>query len=310
MAEQRAQVGAVELAYETIGDPAAPPLLLVMGLGMQLIHWERELCETLAGRGFHVIRFDNRDAGRSTQIAAPVPNLMRGFIGLRLEAPYRLEDMAADTRGLLDHLGIERAHVVGVSMGGMIGQTLAIEAPERVLSLASIMSTTGARNVSRPKLHVWRTLLERAPRERDAYADYFVRLFRLIGSPRYPTDEARMREVAAATFERGVHPAGTGRQLAAIIASGDRTPRLRRLDLPAVVIHGRADPLLPFHGGAATAKAIPGARLVAFDGMGHDLPHELWPQVVEAVVGNAAQAPASRSASASVSASSSVSSSS
>jgi pimeloyl-ACP methyl ester carboxylesterase len=311
MAEQRVQVGEVELVYETIGDPAEPPLLLVMGLGMQMIHWDRELCETLAGRGFHVIRFDNRDAGRSTQIAAPVPNLMRGFAGLRLEAPYRLEDMAGDTRGLLDHLGIERAHVVGVSMGGMIGQTLAIEAPERVLSLASIMSTTGARNVSRPKPRVWRTLLERAPRERAAYADHFVRLFRLIGSPRYPTDEARMREVAAVAFERGVHPAGTGRQLAAIMASGDRTPRLRTLDLPAVVIHGRADPLLPFRGGAATAKAIPGARLVAFDGMGHDLPHELWPEIVDAVVENAAQATtASRSASASVSASSSASTSS
>ncbi len=311
MAEQRAQVGTVELAYETLGDPADPALLLVMGLGMQLIHWDRELCELLAGRGFHVIRFDNRDAGRSTQIAAPVPNLMRGFAGLRLEAPYRLEDMAGDARGLLDHLGIERAHVAGVSMGGMIGQTLAIEAPERVLSLASIMSTTGARNVSRPRLRVWRTLLERAPRERDAYADYFVRLFGLIGSPRYPTDEARMREVAAAGFERGVHPAGTGRQLAAIIASGDRTVRLRRLDLPTVVIHGRADPLLPFRGGEATARAIPRARLVAFDGMGHDLPQELWPPIVDALAENAAQATAtSRSASSSVSASSSTSTSS
>jgi pimeloyl-ACP methyl ester carboxylesterase len=296
MTEQRVEVGEVELVYETIGDPAASPLLLVMGLGMQLIHWERELCETIAQRGFHVIRFDNRDAGRSTQIAAPVPNLLRGFAGLRLEAPYLLEDMARDTCGLLDHLGIERAHVVGVSMGGMIAQTLAIDAPQRVLSLASIMSTTGARNVSRPKLRVWRTLLERAPRERDAYADYFVRVFRLIGSPRYPTDEAALREVAALAFERGVHPAGTGRQLAAIIASGDRTPRLRQLDVPAVVIHGHTDPLVPIRGGEATARAIPGARLVAFDGMGHDLPRQLWPEIVDAVLANSTRAATAQAA--------------
>lgn len=290
--ERRARIGEIELAYDAIGDPADPPLLLVMGLGMQLIHWDRELCEALAGRGFHVIRFDNRDAGRSTRIDAPVPNLMRGFAGLRLEAPYLLQDMADDTLGLLDHLGIERAHVIGASMGGMIAQTLAIAAPQRVLSLGSIMSTTGARNVSRPKLRVWRSLLSRAPRERDAYAEHFARLFALIGSPAYPTDPARLREVAGMAFDRGHDPAGTGRQLAAIIASGDRTERLRRLDVPTVVIHGRSDPLVPFRGGQATARAVPGARLVAFDGMGHDLPPQLWPQIVDALVENAARAAA------------------
>jgi pimeloyl-ACP methyl ester carboxylesterase len=297
VSEQRVQIGEVELVYETIGDPADPPLLLVMGLGMQLIHWDQQLCETLAGRGFYVIRFDNRDAGRSTQIDAPVPNLLRGFAGLRLEAPYLLSDMAADTRGLLDHLGIERAHVVGASMGGMIAQTLAIEAPERVLSLGSIMSTTGARNVSRPKLRVWRSLLARAPREREAYAEHFVRLFKLIGSPGYATDPERLRTVARAAYERGNNPAGTGRQLAAIIASGDRTERLRQLDVPTVVIHGRSDPLVQFRGGQATARAVPGARLVAFDGMGHDLPQQLWPQVVDALVENAARAVAPQPAS-------------
>ncbi|HEY6779496.1 MAG TPA: alpha/beta hydrolase [Thermoleophilaceae bacterium] len=288
--EQRAQVGELELAYETIGDPSDPPLLLVMGLGMQLIHWQRELCETLAQRGFYVIRFDNRDAGRSTQINAPVPNLLRGFVGLRIDAPYRLEDMAADTLGLLDRIGVERAHVVGASMGGMIAQTLAIVAPQRVLSLGSIMSTTGARNASRPKPHVWRMLLARAPREREAYIEHFVRLFTLIGSPRYPADPAQLREMAGITYDRGSHPAGTARQLAAIIASGDRTSRLRMLDVPAVVIHGREDPLVRFRGGEATARAIPGARLVAFDGMGHDLPPELWPEIVAALVANTERA--------------------
>jgi pimeloyl-ACP methyl ester carboxylesterase len=290
MTEQKVQVGDIELAYETIGDPADQPLLLIMGLGMQMIHWDRELCELIAGRGFHVIRFDNRDAGRSTSIDARVPNLLPGFAGLRVDAPYLLSDMAGDTLGLLDELEVERVHVVGASMGGMIAQTLAIMAPERVQSLASIMSTTGARNVSRPKLQVMRLLLARAPREREANIDHFVKVFRAIGSPAYPLDEATMRTVAEAAYERGHNPAGTGRQLAAIIASGDRTEQLRKLDLPAVVIHGRADPLVQFHGGKATAKAIPGARLVPFDGMGHDLPKQLWPAFVDAIAENAARA--------------------
>jgi pimeloyl-ACP methyl ester carboxylesterase len=290
MAEQRAHVGDIELVYETIGDPGDQPLLLIMGLGMQMIHWDRALCEQIAGQGFHVIRFDNRDAGRSTRIKARVPNLMRGFVGLAVDAPYLLSDMAGDTLGLLDHLEIERAHVVGASMGGMIAQTLAIMAPERVLSLASIMSTTGARNVSRPKLAVMRSLLTRAPSEREANIDHFLKVFKTIGSPAYPMDEARMREVAEVAYDRGHNPAGTGRQLAAIIASGDRTKQLRKLDVPAVVIHGRADPLVQFHGGQATAKAIPGAKLAAFDGMGHDLPEQLWPAFVDAIVENAARA--------------------
>lgn len=290
MSEQHAQVGDVELVYETIGDPADQPLLLIMGLGMQMIHWDRALCEQIAGRGFHVIRFDNRDAGRSTRIKARVPNLVRGFVGLSVDAPYLLSDMAGDTLGLLDELEIDRAHVVGASMGGMIGQTLAIMAPERVLSLASIMSTTGARNVSRPKLAVMRSLLTRAPSEREANIDHFLKVFKTIGSPAYPMDQARMREVAEVAYDRGHNPAGTGRQLAAIIASGDRTAQLRKLDVPAVVIHGRADPLVQFHGGQATAKAIPGAKLVAFDGMGHDLPEQLWPAFVDAIVENAARA--------------------
>ena len=290
MTEQRVSVGEVELVYETIGDPSRTPLLLVMGLGMQLIHWDAEFCELLAERGFHVIRFDNRDAGRSTQIDAPVPNIMRLMAGLPTRVPYVLEDMADDAFGLLDELDVERAHVVGTSMGGMIAQTMAIARPERVLSLASMLSTTGDRRVGTPKLRVWTILMRRAPRDRDAYVEYFVRVFRTIGSPGYPADEARVRELAGATHDRGHHPAGTARQLAAILASPSRTAALRKLDVPAVVVHGEKDPLVPFRAGLATARAIPGAELIRIPEMGHDMPRELWPAFVDAIAKNADRA--------------------
>ncbi|MEA2418631.1 MAG: hypothetical protein QOE60_837, partial [Thermoleophilaceae bacterium] len=195
MAEETARANGIEIVYETIGDPANPPLLLVMGLGMQLIHWELELCEQLAERGFYVIRFDNRDSGRSTKIDAPVPDMRRALLGRRIEAPYRLEDMADDAFGLLDQLGIEAAHVVGASMGGMIAQTMAIKRPERVLSLTSIMSTTGERRVGRPKLRVWSVLVRRAPRQKQGFVDHFVRVFKMIGSRGFPLDEQRIREL-------------------------------------------------------------------------------------------------------------------
>ena len=290
MTEERTTVGGVELVYETIGDPDDPALLLVMGLGMQLIHWDWEFCEGLAERGFRVIRFDNRDAGLSTKIDAPVPNVMRAMAGLPTRVPYLLNDMADDSFGLLDHLGIERAHVAGVSMGGMIAQTMAIRRPERVLSLGSMLSTPGDRRVGTPKLRVWSVLMGRAPQDRDAYVEYFVHVFRMIGSPGYPVDEELMRERAAATYDRCHHPAGTARQLGAILASGSRTAALRRLDVPTVVIHGKNDPLVPFRAGVATARAIPGAELVAIPGMGHDLPRELWPRFTDALVANAERA--------------------
>jgi pimeloyl-ACP methyl ester carboxylesterase len=289
-------VGELDIAYQTLGDPTDPPLLLVMGLGSQLIHWDLELYRQFADRGFHVIRFDNRDSGRSTKIRAPVPNLVRAMAGLPIDAPYLLADMADDAFGLLDHLSIDRAHVVGVSMGGMIAQTMAIRRPERVRSLASVMSTTGERRQSRPKLRLWSLLLQRAPQRRDQYIEYFVRAFHTIGSPGYPTDEARLRELAGATYDRGHHPAGTGRQLAAIMASGDRTEQLRRVIVPTVVIHGTDDPLVPFRGGVATARAIPNAQFLAIPGMGHDLPREVWPKIVDAVVANAPRAGAAQAA--------------
>ena len=287
---QLARAGEVDIAYQTLGDPADPPLLLVMGLGMQLIHWDLQLCRQLAERGFHVIRFDNRDVGASSKIDAPVPNLMRAMAGLSIDAPYLLSDMADDGFGLLDHLGIERAHVLGASMGGMIAQTMAIRRPERVLSLASLMSTTGERRYGRPKLRLWSLFMQRAPRRREEYVEYFVRVFRMIGSPGFPPDEERLRELAAATYDRGHHPAGAARQLAAIMASGDRTAELRRLRVPTVVIHGTDDPLVPFRGGLATARAIPGAEFLAIRGMGHDLPSEVWPRIIDAVVANTERA--------------------
>jgi pimeloyl-ACP methyl ester carboxylesterase len=296
MAEERAPANGIEIVYETIGDPSDPPLLLVMGLGMQLIHWDDELCELLASRGFRVIRFDNRDAGLSTQIDARVPNMARAMAGLKVEAPYLLDDMAADTIGLLDHLGIEAAHLVGASMGGMIAQSVAIAYPERVLSLTSIMATTGERRVGRPKLRVWGVLARRAPRDKDAYVEYFVRVFKLIGSKGFPSDEGRIRELAAASYERAHRPAGTARQLAAIMASGDRTEKLRRVQVPTTVFHGRADPLVPFRAGRATAEAIPGARLVAIPGMGHDLPREVWPRLVDEIAETATRAGAPQAA--------------
>ena len=296
MTEQRAQVGSVELVYETIGDPQDAPMLLVMGLGMQLIHWDRRLCELLAERGFHVIRFDNRDTGLSTKIRGSVPNVMRLMAGMPTRVPYLLKDMASDSFGLLDALGIERAHVAGVSMGGMIGQTMAIRSPERVLSLASMMSTTGDRRVGTPKLRVWSVMMRRAPQDRDAYIRYFTRVFRMIGSPAYRVDEERTRELAAATYDRCHYPAGTARQLGAILASGSRTAALQQLDVPTVVIHGESDPLVPLRAGLATARAIPDARLLTIPGMGHNLPEPLWPTFVDAIVKNTERAAAGQPA--------------
>jgi pimeloyl-ACP methyl ester carboxylesterase len=294
--EQRAQVGSVELVYETIGDPVDAPLLLVMGLGMQLIHWDRELCELLAARGFHVIRFDNRDAGLSTKIRGPVPNVMRLMAGMPARVPYLLHDMAGDTFGLLDRLGIERAHVAGVSMGGMIGQTMAIERPERVLSLASMLSSTGDRRGGTPKLRVWSLMMRRAPQDRDAYIRYFVKVFRMIGSPAYRVDEERLRERAAETYDRAHYPPGTARQLAAIMASGSRTAALQQLEVPTLVIHGESDPLIPLRAGLATARAIPESELITVPGMGHDMPQELWPTFVDAIAKNAERASAKQAA--------------
>lgn len=289
--ERLAPANGVELAYQEIGDPAGEPLLLVMGLSMQMIAWDEAFCALLAERGFRVIRFDNRDIGHSTQLdSAGVPRRTDMLLGRRATAPYQLRDMAADTSGLMDHLGIEAAHVVGASMGGMIAQTLAIHHPERVLSLVSMMSSTGNRWLGMPTWKAFGTLLARPARSREAMIEQVVRTFRVIGSPDYPMDEERLRDLAGASYERSHSRAGITRQLHAISASGDRTQALRKLRVPTAVIHGASDPLIRPIAGRATARAIPNATLKVIDGMGHDLPPDLWPLLVEEITANAAQA--------------------
>jgi pimeloyl-ACP methyl ester carboxylesterase len=291
MAEQIAKANGIEIAYETFGDPADPPLLLVMGLAAQMILWDEELCRMFVERGFRVIRFDNRDVGHSSHVkGGPKPRLLRAMAGITRNPHYTLEDMADDAFGLLDHLRIEAAHVVGASMGGMIAQTMAIQRPERVLSLASIMSTTGNRRAGLPRLRAFGLLLRRAPRDRDAYVEYVVRVFKVIGSPGFDRDEDWLRELAGKEYDRGVDRGGPARQLVAIQASGDRTEALAGVRVPTVVIHGLEDPLIPPRAGRATGRAIPGAELVEIEGMGHDLPRELWPRIVDHVARNAEQA--------------------
>jgi pimeloyl-ACP methyl ester carboxylesterase len=284
MSEQFARVNGIEICFETLGDRGGRPLLLVMGLGGPMTWWDDELCRMLVDRGFYVVRFDNRDCGRSTSIrSAPRPRPLNVLLGDVRSAAYTLTDMAADAAGLLRHLDLPAAHVAGASLGGMIGQTLAIRHPERVLSLTSIMSTTGSAAVGRPKASVLPVLLQRLPRTRPEYVEEVVRLSRRIGSPAYPPEEEGMRRRAEATFDRGLNPAGTGRQLVAAMASGDRTRALRRLRLPVLVIHGADDPLIHVSGGIATAKAIPGAELLVIPGMGHDLPPPLWATFVDGI---------------------------
>ena len=290
MPETFCTVGELELCYEEFGDPSDPALLLVMGLAMQMLGWHEDLCEELAGRGFHVIRYDNRDVGRSTSMPGRPPTTWELIRRDKRAATYALADMAADGVGLLDHLDIARAHVVGASMGGMIAQTLAARHADRVRSLASIMSNTGSLWSGQPRLATMSMLLSAVPTEREAYIARVEKVFTMIGSPGFPPDAAELRERAALAYERGVNPAGSGRQLAAIIASGDRSPGLRTIAAPTLVIHGAADRLVAPSGGRATARAIPGARLMTIEGMGHDLPRAVWPRIVEAIAENAARA--------------------
>ena len=273
-----------------MGDPDGEPLLLVMGLATQMIAWDEGFCDLLAERGFRVVRFDNRDIGRSTKItSAGVPKRVDMLLGRRASAPYLLREMAADTIGLMDHLGIDSAHVVGASMGGMIVQTLAIEHSERIRSLVSIMSNTGSRWTGLPSRKAMAVLLGKPPRDREAAIERAVRTFGVIGSPGYPFDEERLRRVAGRSYDRGHSAAGIARQLHAITASGDRTEALRGVQTPATVIHGNRDPLVRPAGGRATARAIPNARLKLIDGMGHDLPRQLWPVFAEEIAETASR---------------------
>jgi len=281
----------IEIEYETFGDPADPAILLVMGLGIQMLGWQEEFCQMLVDRGFFVIRYDNRDVGLSSKIEdAPVPDVLALIAGNTASATYKVEDMADDAAGLLDALGIKAAHVVGVSMGGMIGQALAIHHPDRVLSLTSIMSTTGNPEVGQPRPEAIPALISPAPNDRDGFIEYQAGLFKLIGSPAYPADAERLRDLIARSYDRMNYPIGFMRQLAGVVASPDRTEALGSVQAPTLVIHGENDPLIQVSGGEATANAVPGAKLLKIPGMGHDLPPELWPQFVDAIVENTERA--------------------
>jgi len=286
-----APANGIELEYETFGDSSQPAMLLIMGLGVQLLGWDERFCRMLADRGYFVIRYDNRDIGLSSKIEdGPVPDPLQLMAGDRSSASYTLDDLADDAAGLLDALGIDAAHVVGASMGGMIGQTLACRHPERVLSLTSIMSSTGSQKAGQPKPEVIAALITPLPGDREGYVGALVNMWKLIGSPAYPPDEAELREVLGASYDRSHYPAGFLRQLAAIMASGDRTSAICNIGAPTLVIHGEDDPLIAVSGGDATAAAIPGAKLVRIPGMGHDLPPALWPQFIDAIVENAERA--------------------
>lgn len=281
----------ITIAYERHGPEEAPPVLLVMGLGAQLTLWPVELVEAIVARGYHVIRYDNRDIGLSTKFdAAGLPDLgavmMAALSGQAPPVPYTLTDMAADGVALLDALGIGAAHIVGASMGGMIAQLIAVHHPERTLSLTSIMSTTGNPALPPGNPEALAVLLERpAGADAETMIAHGMRIARTIGSPAYPSPEGRLRARVSADFHRSFAPEGVARQMAAIVADGDRRQRLAAITAPALVIHGEEDPLVPVEGGKDTAAAIPGARLLTIPGMGHDLPAELADTIADAIAG-------------------------
>lgn len=295
MDEQFCDVGrGITLCYETFGDQRDPPILLVMGLATQMIAWHEDFCEQLAERGFYVIRFDNRDIGRSTHMDFRPPTV--GQLMRRRFRPeqYTLSDMAEDTARLIRELDLGPVHVVGASMGGMIAQVLAAEHPELVRSLTSIMSTTGSRVHGQPHFSVYKYLLRPPPRDREGYVERAAQVFGLIGSTGFERDEAYIRERAARSYDRGYNVAAGGRQLGAVTASGNRTAQLHTIEAPTLVIHGTVDRMIRPSGGRATADAIPGARLLMIEGMGHDLPRGVWPQVLDEIATHARAADAQR----------------
>ncbi|KAA1427336.1 alpha/beta fold hydrolase [Nocardioides antri] len=275
----------VELCYQTFGEPTADPLLLVMGLGGPMNWWDTELCVLLAQRGFFVIRYDNRDTGRSSRDPGRVSQaiLVRAFLGRPVEAPYSIADLAEDAFGLLDHLGLESAHVVGASMGGMIAQTMAIDRPDRVRSLTSIMSTTGRRTVGWQSPILLPTLIGRRGPDREAYLAASLKVWRLISSPGFPFDQEELERRGHETFDRGVSRVGVMRQMIAVLTQPDRTAQLRKLKMPVLVIHGLADRMVHVSGGRSTAMAVPGSELLLIDAMGHDFPKPLYDTIASAV---------------------------
>lgn len=286
----------IELCYQTFGDPDDDPLLLVMGLGGPMNWWDADLCRLLATHGFYVIRYDNRDTGRSSRAVGRVSRstLARAFAGRRVRAPYSMRDLADDAFGLMDHLGLESAHVVGVSMGGMIVQTMAINQPRRVRSLTSIMSTTGKRTVGWQHPSLLPAVVARTSPGREAYVRASARTWRLIGSPAYPQSPEEVERRAAETFDRGVSASGVMRQMLAVLTQPNRSARLHGVRVPTLVVHGLADKMVHVSGGRATAAAIPGAELLLVDGMGHDLPAELYESFAQAIKRTADRGQSSR----------------
>ncbi|MFJ4783813.1 alpha/beta fold hydrolase [Streptomyces sp. NPDC088794] len=269
----------IEIAYERFGDPDAPAVLLITGAGAQLINWPEGFCQALVGRGVQVIRFDNRDAGRSTHLHdAPVPDFAAALSGDLSSASYTLADLAADSVGLLDALGLTGVHLVGSSMGGMIAQMIAIEHAERVRSLTSMMSTTGEPGMGEADFSLF-AALGPPPQDREDFIEWQVRALRLAASPGFAFDATAAAERAGQVFDRGYDVLGMQRQGLAVVATGDRTERLRGVRVPTLVVHGAADPVCDISGGRATAGAVPNADLWIVEGMGHNLPHELWPQL-------------------------------
>ena len=283
-----ARANGIDLTFDTFGNATDPPLLLIMGLGTQMIGWDDAFCAQLAAHGRHVVRFDNRDIGQSTKFTQlGVPDvgqvLQAQMLGRPINAPYLLADMADDALGLLDALGIASAHVVGASMGGAIAQTLAIRNPSRVRTLTSIMASSGAPSLPPPTPEAMQALLTPTPLDYAGYLDRYIKTWNILRAGSFPEDEARDAERARAAFERGLNPAGVARQLVAIIASGSRRPALVNLKTPTLVIHGDADPLVPLAHGQDVAAAVPGARIEVIPRMGHALPISMWPRIVAAI---------------------------
>jgi len=298
MPEQFCDVGrGITLCYETFGDASDPTALLIMGLGTQMVAWQDDFCLELAGRGFQVVRFDNRDIGRSTHLRGTPPTIPQLLVRSKRAASYTLADMAEDTSGLLRELELEPAHVIGASMGGMIAQALAARHPRQVRSLVSLMSSTGRLRAGQPAARIYPLFLRNVVRgrhagavQRDAFVASAERVFATIGSTGIARDPNDIRELAALSYDRDHDPHGTSRQLAAVIASGDRTWELHGIRAPTLVIHGTADPLVAYSGGVATARAIPGAELMSIEGMGHDMPRAVWPRLIDAIAAHVARA--------------------
>ena len=284
--EALAEANGLTLCYQSFGAPSDPPILLIMGLGTQMIGWSDEFCEALAGRGFRVVRFDNRDIGKSSYIAAPPPDIMQIIRGAA-RPPYTLDDMARDAVGLMDALRIESAHIVGASMGGMIAQILAIQFPARVRTLTSIMSTTGERGLPQAKPEVFAAISAPPPLTAEAFIETNVRFAELLRGFADAGEEADARARSIRAAARGLNPAGGARQLAAVIAASSRKEALAGVKAPTLVIHGVDDPLVPVEGGKATAAAIPGAKLILLERMGHTVPRALRPTIVDAIAAHA-----------------------